>query len=126
MTRAALWIAGLARWAPALSYVIAIAIVGLLMHARPKVAPPPVPQATKKLEKNHKIEIGDLQTDATAALTGKFLTREIAAAKPVPADAVADKPVQPPIANTVATLVSMSVVERKAQNITKGQDVQVC
>ena len=113
----------LSRWVPGIAYVLAIAIVGLLMFVR---SLPPGAKATHHLDRNHRLTAEDVETSATTPLIGRYLQKEVQKGQTIDAGIVSDKQVPEPFANGLTALVSMPPTALQNQKIGPGADVKVC
>jgi hypothetical protein len=94
-------------------FLLALAYVGLGVWIVLRIAArsPDLPVAARALNANHRLAAGDLQTEATAALVGKYLETRVDQGKPVAKEMVSRWRVA---TNLPATLAAVVAVARKA------------
>jgi hypothetical protein len=113
----------LLRLVPALAWLLAVGLVGFLMHTHSE---PPDPVAARTLDRNHPIAPGDLETTTISALTGKYLKKKVARGDKVTADMVSAKQLPPPITNAMAAVITISATLRLLDSIEPGNDARIC
>jgi len=117
------FVMGVSRWLLPLSYVLAVwMIISAVQHR----SLPPLPTATRDLDRNHLVVAGDLETAVTASMLGKYVKKDLKKGTTVEADAVSDKPLAAPIPSTMAAIVAISVATQKSEKIDEGQSVRIC
>jgi hypothetical protein len=85
----------------------------------------PTPVARQDLKADHKLEPGDLQTEQTAALIGRFLRRDVGLGNPITPDMISAQRLPPRIANTIAAIVTVPQETAQKRGIVEGAAVLV-
>lgn len=99
--------------------------LGVWIVSRIAARSPDAPVATQTLDANYKLTAADLQTEATAALVGRYLRTHVDQGRPVTADNVSKTPVNTTLPPSLAAIVSMKPATLDDRNIVPNSRVLI-
>src|SRR5262249_34328956 len=88
-------------------------------------ARPPAPTATQDLKAGHELAQGDLETEEIKTLVTRYLRKDVDKGLPITADMVSPKQLPPPVAPTIAAVVTMPQHLLRRRNIVEDSPVEI-